>query len=277
MYISLDKPEDVNAEILRIKTVGKRSVPVIVITPQEPKANAPAVLWLHGGGYFAGLKEMVYMSRAIDLVRAFGAVVVAPGYTLSIMKPYPAAVEDSFAAVKWLDLNASRYGADANTIIVGGESAGGGLAAAVCMMARDRGEVKVALQLPLYPMIDNLETASSRDNRGKIWNSRRNRFGWRMYLRKNAKGEVEPYAAPARQKDYRNLPPCYTFVGSGEPFYTETLTFVENLKSAGVYAEADIYDTDIHSFDMLYPELDISVKARERFIEKVSAVISERN
>ncbi|MBR1841651.1 MAG: alpha/beta hydrolase [Oscillospiraceae bacterium] len=277
MYISLDKPEDVNAEILRIKTVGKRSVPVIVITPQEPKANAPAVLWLHGGGYFAGLKEMVYMSRAIDLVRAFGAVVVAPGYTLSIMKPYPAAVEDSYAALKWLDLNASRYGADANTIIVGGESAGGGLAAAVCMMARDRGEVKVALQLPLYPMIDNLETASSRDNRGKIWNSRRNRFGWRMYLRKNAKGEVEPYAAPARQKDYRNLPPCYTFVGSGEPFYTETLTFVENLKSAGVYAEADIYDTDIHSFDMLYPELDISVKARERFIEKVSAVISERN
>lgn len=277
MYISLDKPEDVNAEILRIKTVGKRSVPVIVITPQEPKANAPAVLWLHGGGYFAGLKEMVYMSRAIDLVRAFGAVVVAPGYTLSIMKPYPAAVEDSYAALKWLDLNASRYGADANTIIVGGESAGGGLAAAVCMMARDRGEVKVALQLPLYPMIDNLETASSRDNRGKIWNSRRNRFGWRMYLRKNAKGELEPYAAPARQKDYRNLPPCYTFVGSGEPFYTETLTFVENLKSAGVYAEADIYDTDIHSFDMLYPELDISVKARERFIEKVSAVISERN
>ena len=277
MYISLDKPEDVNAEILRIKTVGKRSVPVIVITPQEPKANAPAVLWLHGGGYFTGLKEMVYMSRAIDLVRAFGAVVVAPGYTLSIMKPYPAAVEDSYAALKWLDLNASRYGADANTIIVGGESAGGGLAAAVCMMARDRGEVKVALQLPLYPMIDNLETASSRDNRGKIWNSRRNRFGWRMYLRKNAKGEVEPYAAPARQKDYSNLPPCYTFVGSGEPFYTETLTFVENLKSAGVYAEADIYDTDIHSFDMLYPELEISVKARERFIEKVSAVISERN
>ena len=277
MYISLDKPEDVNAEIIRIRTVGKRSVPVIVITPQEAKANAPAVLWLHGGGYFSGLKEMVYMSRAIDLVRALGAVVVAPGYTLSFVKPYPAAVEDSYAALKWLDLNASRYGANANTIIVGGESAGGGLAAAVCMMARDRGEIKVALQLPLYPMIDNLETSSSRNNHGKIWNSRRNRFAWRMYLRKNAKSEAEPYAAPARQKDYRNLPPCYTFVGSGEPFYAETLNFVENLKQAGVYAEADVYDTDIHSFDMLYPELDISVKARERFIEKVSVIISERN
>ena len=277
MYISLEKPEDVNAEIVRIKTSDKKSIPVIIVTPQERREGAPAVLWIHGGGYFSGMKEMVYMSRALDLVRELGAVVVSPGYTLSFVKPYPAAVEDCYAALKWLDLNASRFGADGNTIVVGGESAGGGLAAAVCLMARDRGEVKVALQLPLYPMIDNLDTESSANNHGRLWNTRRNHFGWRLYLRKNAKGEVEPYAAPARAHDYRDLPPCYTFIGTGEPFYAETLKYVHDLNAAGVHAVADEYETDVHSFDMLYPELEISKRARERFIERVSAILSERN
>ena len=102
----------------------------------------------------------------------------------------------------------------AETLMVGGESAGGGLAVAVCMMARDRG-IKVAYQMPLYPMISNIDTESSKDNHGKAWNTRRNHIGWRLYLRKDAKKHVSPYASPAWQTDYSNLPPCYTFVGDG--------------------------------------------------------------
>ena len=89
--------------------------------------------------------------------------------------------------------------------MVGGESAGGGLAAAISMLARDKGEVKIAFQMPLYPMIDNFDTESSRDNHAKVWNTRRNHQAWAVYLRKDAKKEVSPYAAPSRQTDYSNL------------------------------------------------------------------------
>ena len=120
--------------------------------------------------------------------------------------------------------------------MVGGESAGGGMCAALCMKARDTGDVNIAYQMPLYPMIDNHDTDSSKDNHSKVWNTRRNHQAWAMYLRNTDKTNVPPYAAPSRQTDYSNLPPAYTFVGTAEPFYCETLTFIENLKNAGVEA-----------------------------------------
>ena len=98
------------------------------------------------------------------------------------------------------------------------------------MMARDKGTVKVAYQMPLYPMLDNLDTESSKNNHGRVWNTRKNHLAWRFYLRGRAKTDVSPYASPARQTDYRDLPPAYTFVGTGEPFLAETKTYIENLK-----------------------------------------------
>jgi acetyl esterase/lipase len=133
------------------------------------------------------------------------------------------------------------------------------------MMARDRG-VHVAYQFPLYPMLNNMDTESSRDNYGRIWNTRRNHLGWRLYLRDDAKKEtVSPYASPSRQTDYSGLPPCYTFVGEGEPFYAETLQYVEDLRRAGVPAEVDVYPTNVHAFDMLYPEEAVSLQAISAF------------
>ena len=148
--------------------------------------------------------------------------------------------------------------------MVGGESAGGGLCAAVCMMARDR-EIAVSYQFPLYPMLSNIDTESSKDNHGKVWNTKRNHLGWKLYLRGDAKKEVSPYAAPAQQTDYSKLPPCYTFVGDGEPFYCETLKYVEELKKAGVAAAVDVYHTDVHAFDMMKPDWETSKRAIAAF------------
>ena len=97
---------------------------------------------------------------------------------------------------------------------------------------------------------------------------RRNHLGWKMYLRKDAKQDVSPYASPSRQTEYANLPQAYTFVGDGEPFYCETLAYIDNLKKDGVEVEVDVYGTDDHAFDMLRPELDISIQATARFNEK---------
>lgn len=228
---------------IRVEKIKVGRVPVLVLRPAERRECGIGILWIHGGGYITGMKEMVYMSRAAELVTKYGAVVYSPGYRLAWQKPYPAAADDCYKVLEYMN---SRE----NTLMVGGESAGGGLAVAVCMMARDRG-IKISFQMPLYPMISNLDTESSRDNHGKVWNTRRNHIGWRLYLRGRAKEHVSPYAAPAGQTDYAGLPPCYTFVGDGEPFYAETLRYVEALKEAGVPAEADVYHTDMHAFDML--------------------------
>ena len=117
-------------------------------------------------------------------------------------------------------------------------------------------------------MLSNIDTESSRDNHGKVWNTRRNHIGWKLYLRQNADKPVSPYASPAHQTDFSELPPCYTFVGEGEPFYDETLQFVDNLKKAGIEAEVDAYHTDVHAFDMLRPEDELSRQAIETFERK---------
>ena len=223
------------------------------------------ILWIHGGGYVLGMASMVYYSMGKMLAKKYGGVVVSPEYRLAKKAPYPAALEDCYAALKYMYDHADELGIDKDCIIVGGESAGGGLCAALCMLARDRGEVNVAYQMPLYPMLDNFDTPSSKDNHGHLWNTRRNHFAWSVYLRENAHKAVSPYASPSRQTDYRALPPCYTFVGDGEPFRDETLRYVENLRRAGVEAHIDVYRTSLHSFDLMRPLHPLSRRAIDAF------------
>ena len=255
-------------------TVEKRNMPspggemkLLILRPtanRKPQDQTPGILWIHGGGYVTGMAGMIYMSRAIDLVKKFGAVVVTPEYRLAGKAPYPAALEDCYAALHYLKENADMLGCNRNRLMVGGESACGGLTAALCIYARDRGEVNIAFQMPLYPMIDDRDTESSRDNHGISWNTKRNHAAWKLYLR-DITGEVPSYAAPARETDYRNLPPAYTFVGNQEAFYCETLTYIQRLQEAGVTAHVDVYPTGFHAFDMLLPFRKISRQAVAAF------------
>ncbi len=262
--IKFKKDKNIDVKKIYIKD-GKRKIPALVLTPKERKENVPGIMWIHGGGYILGMKEMVYASRAIDLVKNYGAVVISPGYRLALFHPYPAAINDCYAVLLYLKEHSKEYGINENQIMVGGESAGAGLCIALTMMARDKGEVKIAFQMPLYPMIDNFDTDSSKDNHGKIWNTKRNHFAWKKYLRKDVHNDVSPYAAPARQKDYSNLPPAYTFVGDGEPFFSETITYINNLKKAGIEAKADVYHTNVHAFDMMRPDDELSKEAIKKF------------
>ena len=249
---------------LRIPT-AHGSIPALLLSPRTAPVNAAGVLWLHGGGYAVGMKEMVHMSRAVGLVKRFGAVVLAPGYRLSLQAPYPAALDDCYAALLYLKKHAAALGVRPDQLMVGGESAGGGLCAAVCIRARDTGEVNVAYQMPLYPMLDDRDTETSRDNHGRVWNTRRNHLAWRLYLRGRDRADLPPYAAPARLTDFSGLPPAYSFVGDGEPFYAETVRYFAQLRAAGIPAELDIYHTDLHAFDMMQPETALSRQAAAAF------------
>lgn len=241
------------------------NIPALLLSPRTAPVEATGVLWLHGGGYAVGMKEMVHMSRAMGLVKRFGAVVLAPGYRLSLQSPYPAAMDDCYAALLYLKEHSAALGVRSDQIMVGGESAGGGLCAAVCIRARDTGEVNVAFQMPLYPMLDDRDTETSRENHGRVWNTRRNHLAWRLYLRGTDRAQLSPYAAPARLTDFSGLPPAYSFVGDGEPFYAETVRYFDRLRAAGVPAELDIYHTNMHAFDMMRPRDAQSVAAAEAF------------
>ena len=246
---------------------GARRIPALVLSPEELSAPAAGVLWIHGGGNISGMKEMVYISRAVELVKSFGAVVVSPGYRLAPFSPYPAAIDDCYAALLYMKEHAAELWVREDQLMVGGESAGGGLCAAVCIKARDTGEVNVAFQMPLYPMLDDRDTETSRDNHGRVWNTWKNHFGWRCYLRGTDRETLPPYAAPARVENMEGLPPAYTFVSTGEPFYAETLEYIRRLKDCGIPASADVYETDMHAFDMMRPKDALSIEAARRFNE----------
>ena len=270
--ISFRRDPEIRVQNIRIP-VGKRQVPALVLRPRETRAGAPGVLWIHGGGYITGMKEMVYGSRAVDLVKDLGAVVLSPGYRLAPWTPYPGALEDCYGALLYLKEQARALGVREDRLMVGGESAGGGLAAAVCLLARDRGEVQVAFQMPLYPMLDDRDTETSRDNHGRVWNTRKNHFAWGCYLRGQDRENIPVYAAAARERDLSGLPPAYTFVGEGEPFYAETAAYVEGLRAAGVPAELDVYPTDMHAFDLMDPEGEWSREAARRFREAAARAL----
>ena len=245
-----------------------------ILQPRKKEGPVPGILWIHGGGYISGGTYMADLSCGKMLAEKYGAVVVSPGYRLSFKAPYPAALDDCYAALKWMYDNAEELGIDRKRIVVGGESAGGGLTAALCIYARDKGEIPVAFQLPLYPMLDCEDTESSADNHGRGWNTWWNNFAWKKYLGKQyGTDSVSKYASPSRETDYSNLPPCYTFVADGEPFYTETLTYVENLKAAGVYANVDVFHGDLHAFDMFHPQQEDSKAARQRVCEEYERII----
>ena len=224
----------------------------ILMQPEKQNRPVPGILWIHGGGYVSGMAAMAYYTAGRRLAKHYGAVLLSPNYRLALKAPYPAALEDCYAALQYLYTHADELGVDRSRIIVGGESAGGGLAAAVCIYARDRGEIPVSFQIPLYPMLDCRDTDSSRHSHSHGWGTRRNHWGWHRYLReKYGTDDVPPYASPSRETDYAGLPPCYTYVEDEEPFYIETLTYVKNLQEAGVEAHADVFHGNIHGFDTM--------------------------
>lgn len=236
----------------------------LVLQPHKPDFPGPAVLWIHGGGYCVGMPSMVWMSPASSLPERFGAVVVSPAYRLAPAHPWPAALDDCILALTWLAANAEELGARSDQVVVGGESAGGGLAAAVCQYMRDTNGVRVAFQTPLYPMLDDRPTPSSRNNTAPVWNTKKNLRAWSRYLR-NVEGVPSAYAVPARATDYANLPPFYSFVCRAEPFLCETLAYAANLRLADVPAQVNIYDAPFHAFDMLRHRLPVSIEARDGF------------
>jgi acetyl esterase/lipase len=232
---------------------GGPDVTVHVSRPIGTTAPAPAVLWMHGGGYVLGSAAQDRL-KVEPLVAELGHVFVSVDYRLAPETPHPGPLEDCYAALRWLHAHADELGVDPRRIAVAGESAGGGLAAAVALLARDRGEVPVAFQALVYPMLDD-RTAVGHDRHpftGEfVWTDDANHFGWCCYLGSEPGGDdVSPYAAPGRAVDLTALPPAFIGVGALDLFLEEDLEYARRLLRAGVATELHVYPGAYHGFWM---------------------------
>jgi acetyl esterase/lipase len=237
---------------------------VRLFRPTGVTGRAPALLWIHGGGYVIG-------SAAQDdalcrrYARELGAVVASVDYRLAPDHPYPAPLEDCYSALQWLVRLPS---VDPARVAIGGASAGGGLAAALALLTRDRGEIPLTAQILVYPMLDDRTVGRHLDNPGlRLWNQSSNKYGWSAYL-----GGADPeVAVPARHEDLSGLPPAWLGVGTFDLFHDEDLAYAERLKAAGVRCEVEIVEGAFHGFDGIVPKADVS----QSFFKSQCAVLRE--
>ncbi|MCV7423777.1 alpha/beta hydrolase [Mycobacterium yunnanensis] len=224
-----------------------------------------AVLWIHGGGYVIGSAAQDD-SLCRRLARRIGVPVVAVDYRLAPRHPYPAALEDCYDAFRWLTRMPE---VDPSRVVVAGASAGGGLAAALALLARDRGRPTPLFQLLVYPMLDDRSDAIAPDSRYRLWNENTNRLGWHLYL----SGADPQRAAPARRSDLEGLPPAWIGVGTVDPLFVEDQAYARNLTRAGVPCEFDTVEGAFHGFDMVAPSAGVSRDFFDRQCRAVRAAL----
>ncbi len=240
---------------------GAPEVMVRVYRPESRMQKLPALLWIHGGGMVIGSVEGDDFA-ARNMTKDLECVVVSVEYRLAPEHPFPAPVEDCYAALKWLSANAEELGVDGARLAVGGASAGGGLAAGLALLARDRGEVPLIFQYLIYPMLDdrNVEQASDTVLDTFLWSREHNLIGWRSYVGADA-AEVSPYAAPARATDLSGLPPAYIPVGELDLFLQEDMAYADRLIAANVPVELHVFPGAYHGFDVLAPASALAQRA----------------
>lgn len=249
---------------------GGPDIRVRIFRPKNVVGPLPAMLYNHGGGYVACVPE-VALGTIADYIKLRPCVIVAPDYRKAITDPFPAGFDDCYDTLLWMRDNAHSLGINSDKFIVAGASAGGGLTAAITLKARDKQDVNIAFQIPIYPMLDHRQiTKSVKKNNTPVWNSKTNALAWELYL-KNAGKFVPNYASPASNTDYSNLPPTITFIGDLDPFKDEVIDYVNRFKAADIPVKFELFHRAFHSFEEMAPKKELSKKAKkfhhEAFVE----------
>lgn len=245
---------------------GAPEVPIRIYMPRDRKEPGPGFVNFHGGAFIFGDLETEH-PRCLAMAAEGGAVSVGVDYRLAPENPFPAGLEDCYAALEWVVENADELRIDPSRVAVGGGSAGGNLAAAVALLARDRGGPAPAYQMLFYPVVDDrCDTCSMRDGKDLyIWDYQNSLKMWDQYLGEEREG-VSPYAAPARAEDLSGLPPAYVITAEHDPLRDEAILYAMRLMAAGVPVELHNYPGTVHGFDFMTPS-EISSRAVGESVE----------
>lgn len=237
-----------------------REIPIRIYS-QKTDEKQPTIVYFHGGGYMSG-SLYTHDTVVANLAAGTGAQIVAVHYRRAPENPYPAAVDDGFFTLQWLEKYADRYKIDLDRLAIAGDSAGGGLTAAISMMCRDRDGPKLAMQVLLYPgpMNTNVETDSYvRINHDPQFNKNDLEFYLKAYL-SDKLDTKDPYAVPLQATNYAKLPPAFIHVAELDPLYDEGLLYGERMNADGAKAEVRVAKNLEHSF---LRAVTVSPEARE--------------
>jgi acetyl esterase len=254
---------------------GAPPVPVRLYEPEGWATGGPVILHIHGGAFVIGNLDQDDASCE-RMALGSGLPVVSVDYRLAPEHPFPAPADDSFAVYRWLADGKSDLEIDPERIVVTGVSAGGALAAAVALMARDFGIVQPIYQLLLYPVLDDRMNTPSmlalRDT--PLWNGRSSILMWQHYLGADFQGEPSPYAAPARASDLSGLPAASITTGEFDPLRDEAIEYAHRLMQAGVSVELHVVPGVIHAFDGLVPDSKLATRVRESRFAALRTVVA---
>ena len=245
---------------------ARPQVSVRVHREKSASGKLPCIYWMHGGGLILG-SNRGDDPRFDRWCPRLGCVGASVDYALAPESRYPGPLEDCYAGLQWLHAHADELGIDATRIGIGGASAGAGLAAGLALLARDRGELPVAFQALIYPMIDDRQITVSSQWNDPVWPPVANRYGWDSYLGDLTGDAVPYYAAAARATELRGLPPTYLSVGALDGFADEDIDYANRLRHAGVPVELHVYPGAPHGFDGLTPGTAIAKRANRDIAE----------
>jgi acetyl esterase/lipase len=273
---NIDSQLAIQAEVTiseRIISGPNGDIRLFIYEPATP-APRPALLWIHGGGYFLGsARDDMFCIPFADHARC---TVVSVDYRLAPEHPFPAGPEDCYSALQWIASHSDELGIDPKRIAIGGASAGGGMAAGVALMNRDRGGVPVVLQLLLYPMIDDSHDTPSGHaiTSLSVWNRKVSLYAWGLYLGNLNGKDVSPYAAAARATDVSGLPPTYLCVGTLDLFRDEIITYAQRLMAANIPTELVVYPRVTHAAEGLAPDAEVSYRMRANYIDALKRALA---
>ena len=274
LLANMDLPESLAKSVETARASDGHDIEMRIMQPKGD-SKKPLFFWVHGGGYVLGQAKQgdMFCSRAA----ALGCYAASVEYRLAPETAYPGPLEDCYEGLAHLLAHADALGIDANKVIIGGVSAGGGLCAGLSLLIRDRGLCSPMGQVLIYPMIDdtNIAPASDALPDTHVWSRHYNAFGWQSYLGDLYGGDAVPiYAAPARADDLSGLPPTYMPVGDLDLFLDENIAYAQKLTRAGVPTHFHIVPGAFHGFNGFVPDADVSKAINGEifgFVEKLLA------
>lgn len=263
------KPDKGVREIKKkIPGYQNESIDIIIYEPEESAGILPCLIYLHGGAFV--LKSAAFHKHLIcEYVLRTPCKVVFVDYRLAPKYPFPVGVEDSYAAFKWAYENAEAIAIDPAKIAIGGDSAGGALAAAVCLMARDRKAPKICFQMLIYPVTDARQITESvkEFTDTPLWNGKQNQKMWQLYLGQGIHSE-KAYASPMEADSFNNLPAAYIEVAEFDCLRDEGINYAKSLKKGGIPVELNRTRETIHGFDIV----EDSEIVKQSLIKRVNAL-----